>query len=392
MSCDQLPAFIARQLDESGRRAFLEHLSTCAACRESVERHARVDDSLRAWAAAPEAPFSSARLVAKAKTARTIRRGAFVAIAAAAVIVIGVVTNQSAPRVLETPGAVAVGDDVVTLDDASTAEVVETKTETRVALKTGRATFEVAKRAKGKRFVVTANDLEVRVVGTKFSVHTGATSSVDVEHGVVEVWTGGVQRTTLRDGERWPSPVPVPVVIDAGVLELDAGIAVVVAPTSPRAAPFDLDAVVSLFANGKLDEASAKLTVHLKEAPGDAKAWAVLGDLRRKEDRPLEAVVAYEKAARSSDAELRSRSRLLAASLAQDRLADQHRARRLLEPLVNDSHCPSTLMAPALLRLARVELSQNRRSEAKALLERVLARHGDSPSAVEARELLRSLD
>lgn len=73
-----------------------------------------------------------------------------------------------------------------------------------VVLDHGKVTCEVAPRRGRPPFVVDAGEVRVQVVGTRFAVTRSAETSVDVDHGVVEVAVGGVV-TVLHDGERWPA-------------------------------------------------------------------------------------------------------------------------------------------------------------------------------------------
>ncbi|MDX2008923.1 MAG: FecR domain-containing protein [Myxococcaceae bacterium] len=90
--------------------------------------------------------------------------------------------------------------------------------EVRVRLDRGEFRFDVAKKPT-RRFSVVAGHVEVRVVGTTFTVRREATASVQVERGVVEVWVNGSQRAVLTAGQRWdeaplaavPAIVPEPV-------------------------------------------------------------------------------------------------------------------------------------------------------------------------------------
>lgn len=73
-----------------------------------------------------------------------------------------------------------------------------------LSLDDGSATFDVAKRP-SRKFVVRAGGVEVRVVGTKFTVNRhGAEVSVAVERGIVEVREGD-QITRLTAGQSWPA-------------------------------------------------------------------------------------------------------------------------------------------------------------------------------------------
>jgi transmembrane sensor len=95
-------------------------------------------------------------------------------------------------------------------------------TEVRVRLDRGVFRFDVAKKP-SRRFSVLAGRVEVRVIGTAFTVRRDATASVQVERGVVEVWVDGSQRAVLTAGQSW----------DEGPL----AVAPVVAPTAPTIEP-----------------------------------------------------------------------------------------------------------------------------------------------------------
>ncbi|MBL8955777.1 MAG: FecR domain-containing protein, partial [Myxococcaceae bacterium] len=80
--------------------------------------------------------------------------------------------------------------------------VADTKGEVRVELERGEATFEVSKRP-SRRFVVHADGVEVRVIGTRFTVSRGPKGvSVAVDRGVVEVARGSAT-VRLTAGQRW---------------------------------------------------------------------------------------------------------------------------------------------------------------------------------------------
>ena len=87
--------------------------------------------------------------------------------------------------------------------------------ETRIRIEEGAATFDVT-RNPSRTFVVLANGVEVRVIGTRFTVTRGASVSVSVERGAVDVRRGEqVQR--VRAGERWVEEVEVAESPDPGL-------------------------------------------------------------------------------------------------------------------------------------------------------------------------------
>jgi hypothetical protein len=78
----------------------------------------------------------------------------------------------------------------------------ESPQEMRIDLSHGVATFEVARRP-SRRFIVRAANVEVRVVGTRFTVNRdGEHVEVAVERGIVEVQSGDTV-TRLGAGQQW---------------------------------------------------------------------------------------------------------------------------------------------------------------------------------------------
>jgi predicted flap endonuclease-1-like 5' DNA nuclease len=84
----------------------------------------------------------------------------------------------------------------------------------RPEVRAGRVHFAVPPQRPGQWFAVGAADYEVVVIGTAFfvSVDHADAVGVEVDHGVVEVWTTARPRTRvarLGAGERWHTPLPV---------------------------------------------------------------------------------------------------------------------------------------------------------------------------------------
>lgn len=78
-----------------------------------------------------------------------------------------------------------------------------------VVLDRGAVTCEVAPRRGRPPFRLDAGEVRIRVIGTRFTVtHSDAETSVDVDHGTVEVSAGGTV-AMLHDGDHWP-PRPAP--------------------------------------------------------------------------------------------------------------------------------------------------------------------------------------
>jgi transmembrane sensor len=132
------------------------------------------------------------------------------ALLAAAAVIIGLVATSRTLVVgneLASSGAPSVGHfsdgSQVELAQASAVRLVtDQKNEVRVELERGEATFEVSRRP-SRKFVVAAGDVEVKVVGTRFTVTHGAAGvDVSVERGIVEVTLNG-KTARLTAGQKW---------------------------------------------------------------------------------------------------------------------------------------------------------------------------------------------
>ncbi|MEM9069696.1 MAG: FecR domain-containing protein [Myxococcota bacterium] len=148
-------------------------------------------------------------------TARKRRRGApWIAVAAAAAVLLGVggwfatrspvegwagttltAANETVRAHMED------GSEIVAAPHTALRRVESTEDETRLRLERGEARFEVT-RDPSRTFVVLAGDVEVRVIGTRFTVRQGPQVSVEVERGAVDVRHGEETRR-LRAGESW---------------------------------------------------------------------------------------------------------------------------------------------------------------------------------------------
>jgi transmembrane sensor len=158
-----------------------------------------------------------------------------VGVAAAAAVVFAVWPRASHDGTVLEPGAtIATGQTPLTgvLQEGSTiqAEAVSTgalefasASEVRVRLDRGTFRFDVAKKPT-RRFSVLAGRVEVRVIGTTFTVRRDTAASVRVERGVVEVWVEGTQRAVLTAGQSWDEaplavaptvPAVEPIVVEA---------------------------------------------------------------------------------------------------------------------------------------------------------------------------------
>lgn len=102
------------------------------------------------------------------------------------------------------------GSEVLAEADSTLRKVAERSDETRIALERGAATFEVT-RNPSRTFIVEADGVEVRVVGTRFRVSRTNEVEVSVERGAVDVVHEG-EVTRLRAGDSWSPPEEVAVV------------------------------------------------------------------------------------------------------------------------------------------------------------------------------------
>ncbi len=115
-----------------------------------------------------------------------------------------------------------------------------TASEVRVRLDEGSMHFDVAKNP-ARRFVVKAGRVEVRVVGTAFTVKRSSSSevvNVTVDRGVVEVWVGNEQRAVLNAGQSWNEGVETAALPEPEAVEepdADETLAAADAPRRPAA-------------------------------------------------------------------------------------------------------------------------------------------------------------
>lgn len=393
--CSQRDAFIVGDLAPEKVAAFEVHLVGCAACQQAVAQAKRDTAALKQWAeAGPTPAFAAQQLMARAKAPRPSSRRWLIVVPLAAALALGVWWLKRAPEgplVLEQAGAVAVFGDTFTVEPDSRAEVQRAGDETRVRVSKGALKFQVAKRKAGARFVVETSGIEVRVVGTTFSVRSGEAPTVAVEEGVVEVWRAGTRVAAVTAGQTWPPVVVVTEPLDAGVVVVEEPVDAGVAMPRPKAIVLDVEAVTRLLVDRRFDDAQRVLETHLAKEPRDARAWTLMGDLFRRSGALERSVEAYGKAATFGDVETRTRARLVAAGVLQDSLKDNARARVLLAACLAEKRGPKALEAPVLVRLARLDVAEGKTAQARARLELVLKRHATTPSAVEARTLLESL-
>ncbi|HUQ04934.1 MAG TPA: FecR domain-containing protein [Kofleriaceae bacterium] len=176
---------------------------------------ARVERNL--WSALDEGTAAASASAPPATTRRWSRYalGAGVALAAAAALVFlwlwpdGRARSHDLPsRVAthEAPTTVSFGDAEITVASQSTMVLAGTPNRgVDIVLEKGSATFAVAPREGRPPFVVHAGVVDIRVVGTRFTVaRSGDAARVDVAHGEVEVVAHGRRELVLAGGS-WDS-------------------------------------------------------------------------------------------------------------------------------------------------------------------------------------------
>lgn len=235
----EVEAALDERLPEAQAHEALQHVRTCARCREA---HAELTALRRLSAALPGgAPdelasrrMRAAVLGAVLRPAPVVKRGRAmtfaVAAAALALAAFGAralrrptepVTARRADTVVTeaSPAAISLGG-AGTLWPAADARVFVRSAgpDTHIELAAGRIDLQVTHRRAGERFVVTTADAEVEVHGTRFQVEArdGRLRRVDVSEGVVAVRCEGEAERLLVAGahlvlpeETPPAPAPV---------------------------------------------------------------------------------------------------------------------------------------------------------------------------------------
>ncbi|MEP7049442.1 MAG: FecR family protein [Pseudomonadota bacterium] len=215
-----------------------------------------------------------------------------------------------------------------------------------IVLDRGGIVCEVAPRSADAPLVIQAGSVQVKVVGTRFSVtRTGEKARVAVEHGVVEVAEGG-HVARVGAGQVWPSEAP----------------AVAPPQAAPIANPSDVPSAVE---DGPESDVTQKGDSNTPRAP--AKASGAAGGRH----------AGYGEAAQA---------RFEAASALER--SEPVRAVELYKGLENgrDSWAQHALYAHGRLEAARGNAVQ-----ARQLLERYLSRFPKGPNSADARSVLERL-
>lgn len=217
-----------------------------------------------------------------------------------------------------------------------------------IVLDRGGVVCEVAPRAPGAPLVVQAGSVQVKVVGTRFSVtRTGEKARVAVEHGIVEVAEGG-RVARVGAGQIWPFEAPP----------------VASAPAPASAAP-------SAVEDGPVSDGDSDL-----KSPAKPVAKRGSGQVARAPAHG-EAVQARSEAAQAR----------FEAAAALER-SEPARAVELYRSLENGS---DSWAQHALYAHGRLEAARGNAVPARQLLERYLVRFPKGPNRADARSVLERL-
>lgn len=349
-----------------------------------------------------------------ARTPRLATRPPWPALALAAAVLLAIGAALAWPDAAQAPAArveapsrmrLPTGDEIAATAGARFS-LLESHDARRIRLDEGALAFDVRPLGPSASFEVITQDLEVRVLGTVFSVDAGPTgTSVHVYEGRVAI-AHGARISTLEAGEslsvrgaqgvdpmreiasRWAAarsqasaePVPVP----PPPSRVEVASEPVPPPRAPRpreavAAPrLEPDGARAWIAAGDSERALAAARRALA-AGQDAGPWSMVeGDALRALHRPGDAVDAYERAA--SDPALRVRAGYLSASLRAQRLGDREGALEALE-----RHACAAEGSPLAERALALRVSLlaelGRPDEAARAARDYLARFEDGPHA-----------
>jgi TolA-binding protein len=346
----------------------------------------------------------------------------------------GVKTNRLVPagpdRLIEAPknGRVlaTMGQDRFGLSGLGEIRVTKiTSEQTAIRLIRGGAAFSVSPRIRNARFIVTAGEVTVEVVGTRFAVAIDDTQSVTVwvQEGTVLVLAEN-RRIPLKEGTSITvrggvaSP-PTP----AGAEEMETltallkeevsgtddrngeevnslserEISSIREPRAPASPPKPLrpqknvDAWRDLILGGEVQEAEQEIRAFLKKSPEDADSLMLLATCQKRRNQYKDAVETYKRIVVSGDESVANRARYLAAELSYSELNDLNNAVALIDDYLKYSPQSTPNRADARLMQAKALLGMGEQVRAERVLEEIVADYGRTPIANRARELLAEL-
>ncbi len=291
------------RLSEKDRASFERHLATCESCTGARERLRELAALLKATPTPEHTELEQRRaraaLLGRAngsvvgQMARPVRWAfvvPLVAVAALALFLVQRFRHVPAPpagsssAVANAPVAPLFEVAEVGHADFSAEKVAGMS---RVALRSGTASFHVEHVKPGARFLVAVPDGEVEVRGTRFVVEVaeGRTRSVVVTEGVVAVRVAGFEGE-LRAGERWPQALPSgPPPTSTSVASAPSSTASAPASppsTRPTPGPRFAEAMAS-FNKGDYGEAERLFASFVRAFPGDSRtedAMFLIADAR----------------------------------------------------------------------------------------------------------------
>lgn len=316
----------------------------------------------------------------------------------------------------------SLGDDTVGVGPGSRVEIASASTRaTRLVLTKGSVAAHVDP-ARGKRnFDVETPLGRVHVVGTIFRVRAVEDELlVEVQKGTVEVTHGaetsrvtvgqklvvkaGVATLTSRDSDAafdelsekpvvavvQPAPVPEPVV-EEPVEEPEP--VVKEEPTKKKHAAVPASKLSewrTRAARGECGLVMTEVKKFLGQAPDDVPARMTLADCQRRTGDKSGAVDSYLKASagRGPDA---NRATLMAAAVLQDDLSQPARAIKLLDRYLSRGAESRDLEASVMVRKARALQATGKKDQARAVVDVVLKKFGDTSAAPDALRLRDSL-
>jgi ferric-dicitrate binding protein FerR (iron transport regulator) len=443
-ACQQTPALLDGRLSGGERAAAEQHARSCESCRPQLEAWRRFSDGYLAQVPPLGKPSAeeTRRMMRKARAsaapARSARPWWMVAAAAGAAVVIAVAVavlnrapqtvpamaeladGQVVPLVGDTVEGAAdrgallrVGDDRVGVAAHSRVRLLRHDRErVRLRLEAGSVAASVKHRAPGQSFSVESGGFEVTVVGTRFRVERLSDGvRVDVEEGHVQVMgpggahfdvlaghtlgiRGGQSKETSYAGGDFSELGEAPAAgAPAASAEVEAAVPEDVGPAAkPRSlSASELERWRREALAGHCSAVTTEIRRAVRENPPQAEAWRVLADCSRLTGDSRGAVSGYKRVISLASPEEADRARLLLAGVLHERLGNDSEAERVLRVYLATPKAP-TLEAGARMTLARVLISLHRPAEAKRELQRVTRKLPASPQALEALEMLKSLD
>ena len=265
-----------------------------------------------------------------------------------------------------------------------------------IDLARGEASFDVDFGTERGTFSVTAGDVVVSVKGTRFTVMRNAELvTVAVEEGRVAVARKGREIAILAAKERLeidtakPASAAATEPVDAnGAAKSTPALPSEAQPKTARVGEPNLAALRELVISGRLDQAEAGLAAFVARHPGDAEAWWILGDCRRKEGKHAAAVEAYRQVIAVGPPDQVDLARLKAGTILQEKLGRHADAVALFREYLKSGGSKASLRAEVLVRCGRSLIALGRDADAEPLLREVVEEFAANPVAAEARALL----